>query len=182
MTSPTLDDVFSFCFEDTDRMQWFTKDPAFDQVIHQRFATTLEQAAKGELYHWRQTAHGRATEIFVLDQFSRNLYRDTPQAFAQDTMALVLAQELVASGALDQFPERVAGFVLMPYMHSESVVIHEQAVELFTRYAPGHLEAEMKHKVIVDRFHRYPHRNNILGRESTTEEQEFLTQPDSSFL
>ena len=118
----------------------------------------------------------------MLDQFSRNIYRDTAKAFAQDAMALVLAQEAVASGALLQLNADERNFLLMPYMHSESAVIHQQAEALFKHYAPeNNYQFELKHKVIIDRFGRYPHRNAILGRVSTTEELEFLKQPGSDF-
>ena len=117
----------------------------------------------------------------MLDQFSRNVYRDTARAFAQDALALALAQELVASGQDRSLPLAQRSFAYMPYMHSESALIHLQAEFLFGLHAPGNLEFERKHKAIIDRFGRYPHRNAILGRESTDEEREFLTQPGSSF-
>ena len=118
----------------------------------------------------------------MLDQFSRNVYRNTPKAFAQDPLALALAQEAIALGKDVELSPTQQSFLYMPFMHSESLLIHERAVELFK--APGmenNYEFEIKHKVIIDRFGRYPHRNEILGRESTAEEIEFLTQPGSSF-
>lgn len=178
-----LQKVLDFWFKEICPEQRFMKDLEFDNTIKQRFGKTIEQAAAGELFSGRQSAQGRLAEIIVLDQFSRNVYRDTPQAFAQDAMALALAQEAVAAGALEQLQnvdERT--FLLMPYMHSESALIHEAAVSLFKQYASENsYEYELKHKVIVDRFGRYPHRNEILQRESSAEEIEFLQQPDSSF-
>ena len=120
-------------------------------------------------------------EIIILDQFSRNIYRGTPQAFAQDPMVLALAQEAVSAGVMNELNERERSFLLMPYMHSESQVIHVQAQALFKQYAPARYQAELKHKVIIDRFGRYPHRNEILGRVSTSEEVEFLKLPGSGF-
>ncbi|WP_188364015.1 DUF924 family protein [Marinicella pacifica] len=117
----------------------------------------------------------------TLYQFSRNIYRDTPLAFAQDGMALVLTQEAITAEALSELNEMERNFFLMPFMHSESRVIHAQAEALFKQYAPARYEAELKHKVIIDRFGRYPHRNKILGRVSTQEEIEFLKLPGSSF-
>ncbi|MDX1378799.1 MAG: DUF924 family protein, partial [Anaerolineales bacterium] len=115
-------------------------------------------------------------------QFSRNIYRDTPKAFAQDAMAVALTHEAIANGALDELSETERTFLLMPLMHSESRVIHEQAEELFDRYCPkDNADYERKHKAIIDRFGRYPHRNEILGRESTAEEIGFLKQPGSGF-
>ncbi|HHX82247.1 MAG TPA: DUF924 domain-containing protein, partial [Pseudomonadaceae bacterium] len=140
------------------------------------------QAAAGELYSWRTTAEGRLAEIIVLDQFSRNIYRNTPQAFAQDPMALALAQEAVTAGALTALDQTRRNFLLLPYMHSESAQIHAVAETLYKEFAaPVNHEYELQHKLIIDRFGRYPHRNAILGRRSTAEETAFLTQPGSSF-
>ncbi len=118
----------------------------------------------------------------MLDQFSRNVYRDTPRAFAQDALALVLAQELVASGQDRSLPKAQRVFAYMPYMHSESALVHTQAVALFTQLGiQDNLNFELRHKAIIDRFGRYPHRNTILGRTSTAEELAFLSEPGSSF-
>lgn len=174
--------VLHFWFEEIDPSMWWRADTDFDQLIRDRFLTCLQQAAQGELFGWRQDAKGRLAEIIVLDQFSRNAYRNTAAAFAQDPMALVLAQEAVAAGALQQLSAVERSFLLLPYMHSESRVIHQQAELLYREHAPtSNYEFELKHKVIIDRFGRYPHRNTILGRESTAEEIEFLKQPVSSF-
>ncbi len=118
----------------------------------------------------------------MLDQFSRNAYRDTPRAFAQDAMALVLAQEAVAGGALEALAPVQRSFLLLPYMHSESRAIHVVAEALYRAHAPAeNLDFELRHKAIIDRFGRYPHRNALLGRTSTPEELEFLTQTGSRF-
>lgn len=174
--------VLNFWFNEITPAQWWAKDEAFDRQIAQHFTGVLQRAASGELFRWRQTAKGRLAEIIVLDQFSRNIYRDKAEAFAQDAMALVLAQEAVSNSALQQLNADERNFLLMPYMHSESALIHQQAELLFKQYAPeSNYQFELKHKVIIDRFGRYPHRNNILGRTSTREELEFLRQPDSAF-
>lgn len=174
--------VIDFWFNELQPKQWWTVDKALDQQITERFLPLVQQATAGELHSWRATAAGRLAEIIVLDQFSRNIYRNTPTAFAQDAIALVLAQEAVTAGALNQLNATERGFLLMPYMHSESKLIHIEAEKLFKQYAsPNNYEFELKHKAIIDRFYRYPHRNEILGRDSTHEEQEFLTQPGSSF-
>ncbi|SDT91314.1 DUF924 family protein [Halopseudomonas salegens] len=175
-------EVLSFWFEDIDSKRWFASDSQFDELIRQRFMGVMEQAAVGELYEWREAAEGRLAEIIVLDQFFRNVYRNTPQAFAQDTIALVLAQEAVSAGALNVLSPVQGSFLLMPYMHSESKQIHVLAEALFKEYAPAsNHHYELRHKAIIDRFGRYPHRNKILGRSSTPEEVEFLKQPGSSF-
>jgi len=174
--------VLDFWFREIEPAMWWKKDTDFDATIKSRFGDTLRLAALGELYGWRREAPGRLAEIIVLDQFSRNVYRESPLSFAQDPMALALAQEAVANGALQELNEAERTFLLMPYMHSESAVIHQQAEQLFLEHAPRkNYEFEIKHKVIIDRFGRYPHRNEILGRKSTDEELEFLKQPGSGF-
>ena len=175
-------EVIDFWFTELTPKQWFAKSDELDLHCSQQFKTTLDAAAASELWSWRETPLGRLAEIIVLDQFSRNIYRDTPQAFSQDPLALALAQEAVHHGYDKQLNNDERGFLLMPYMHSESIQVHEEALKLFAE--PG-LESkydyEVRHKQIVDRFGRYPHRNSILGRESTAEEVAFLEQPGSSF-
>lgn len=172
-------EIINFWFEEIDSAKHWVKDPEFDQLLRDRFGEIHAAASKCELYHWRTDPNGRLAEIIVLDQFSRNMFRDTPQSFAHDPLALALAQEAVAAGAHNEVNPDHKSFMLMPYMHSESAAIHEIAVELFGEL--GNLDFELKHKAIIDRFGRYPHRNIVLGRESTAEELEFLTGPDSSF-
>lgn len=174
--------TLQFWFEELTAKQHFVKDAALDETIRTRFDDALEAAARCELFAWRTTAEGRLAEIIVLDQFSRNVYRDTPRAFAQDALALVLAQELVASAQDRSLPVAQRVFAYMPYMHSESALVHVQATALFSQ--PGmeyNLDFELRHKAIIDRFGRYPHRNAILGRTSTEEELAFLSEPGSSF-
>ncbi|GAB6140942.1 hypothetical protein JCM14076_16710 [Methylosoma difficile] len=122
-------------------------------------------------------------EVIVLDQFSRNIYRDSPQAFAEDAQALTLAQAAIAIGAHRQLLPTMRAFLYMPFMHSESLQVHEQAVVLFAEadMDVATLQFELKHKAIIERFGRYPHRNPFLGRTSTEEEKVFLTQPGSAF-
>ena len=175
-------DILRFWFEELSGKQHFAKDTALDATMRERFGTTLEAATRCELFGWRGTAQGRLAEILVLDQFSRNIYRDTARAFAQDALALVLAQELVASGQDQILAPAQRAFAYMPYMHSESAVVHTQAVLLFAQ--PGldnNLDFERRHQAIIARFGRYPHRNAILGRSSSAEELAFLSEPGSSF-
>ena len=174
--------VLHFWFSELTPQQHFAKDAALDESIRTRFGSTLEAAARCELFAWRATPEGRLAEVLVLDQFSRNVWRDMPRAFAQDALTLALAQELVASGQDRSLSTAQRVFAYMPYMHSESAVIHAQAMALFAQ--PGmenNLEFERRHKAIIDRFGRYPHRNTILGRQSTPEELAFLSEPGSSF-
>jgi uncharacterized protein (DUF924 family) len=175
-------DVLHFWFEELTPKQHFAKDAALDSAMRLRFGSTLEAAARCELWAWRATPQGRLAEILVLDQMSRNIYRDTPRAFAQDAMALVLAQELVDTGLGQSLTTDQRRFAYMPYMHSESALVHAQAVELFSQ--PGlenNFDFELRHKAIIDRFGRYPHRNAILGRVSSAAELVFLAEPGSSF-
>ena len=174
--------VLDFWFSAETQPYWFAKSDAFDQQLRNQFLDTLEQARQAELWSWRENAEGRLAEIIVLDQFSRNLYRDRPASFAQDPMALALAQETIQRGLDQNLRPEQRSFLYMPFMHSESKIIHEQALKLFEDLGnPINLDFEKKHKVIIDRFGRYPHRNEILGRQPTAEEIEFLKQPNSSF-
>ncbi|MEX0738639.1 MAG: DUF924 family protein [Pseudohongiella sp.] len=176
------EDILTFWFDELKPAQWWKKDTDFDAMIADRYAELHTRAIQCELYSWRRTAQGRLAEIIVLDQFSRNMFRDTARAFAADPLALALAQEAVAVGADAALTPIQRSFLYMPYMHSESLLIHDQAVDLYTRNGlEDNLKFEIKHKEIVERFGRYPHRNAILGRPSTLEETEFLKQPGSSF-
>ena len=174
--------ILHFWFTELTPKQHFAKDPALDETIRSRFSATLEAAARCELFAWRATPEGRLAEIVLLDQFSRNVYRDTARAFAQDALALAQAQELVASGQDRSLPLAQRSFAYMPYVHSESALVHAQAVALFSQ--PGMedtLRFELRHQAIIERFGRYPHRNAILGRSSTAQELAFLNEPGSSF-
>ena len=175
-------DIINFWFEKIEPASWWKKDEAFDQEICDRFSAVYQQAAKAELFEWRQDSLGWLAEIIVLDQFPRNMFRDSAQAFATDTLAVILVQEAVANQVDKELTATQKSFLYMPLMHSESALIHETAMDLFDQ--PGlesNLEFERKHKAIIDRFGRYPHRNAVLGRESTDEEVEFLKGPGSSF-
>ncbi|MEH6651945.1 MAG: DUF924 family protein [Motiliproteus sp.] len=174
--------IIDFWFVEIEPAAHWRKDPAFDQLIADRFGELVQSAAACELFTWREQPQGRLAEIIVLDQFSRNIYRDQPQSFANDALALALAQQSVDLGVAEQLSVLQRTFLYMPYMHSESKLVHQQAVALFDQ--PGLEENhrfELKHQQIIDRFGRYPHRNVILGRASTEEELVFLQQPGSSF-
>jgi|TARA_B110000503_G_scaffold54556_1_gene87613 uncharacterized protein (DUF924 family) len=178
----TYTDIIQFWYDEIPPRNWFIKDTTFDDMLKRRFGAIHQQAAAGELTSWRKKPLGQLAEIIVLDQFSRNLFRDSPAAFACDGQALVLAQIAIAMGAdLALLPKQKA-FMYMPFMHSESAVIHQQAIELFKQ--PGledNYTFELKHKAIIDQFGRYPHRNAILDRPSNLTELDFLSQPGSSF-
>lgn len=179
---PDSEAILDFWFNESTPKQWFARSDDFDHRIATRFSAIYAAAASGELQAWRSTADGRLAEIIVLDQFSRNLFRNAPRAFACDGMALVLAQSAVECGADQDLPVTRRAFLYMPYMHSESALIHTHAVRLFSQPGlEGNLDFELRHKAIIDRFGRYPHRNAALGRPSTPEEIEFLQTPGSSF-
>jgi uncharacterized protein (DUF924 family)/acyl dehydratase len=174
--------VLDFWFKELTPKQWWAKSETLDRQIGARFGATHRAAACCELFRWRETASGRLSEILVLDQFSRNIYRDDARAFACDSLALALAQEAVAVGADQELDTARRAFAYLPYMHSESPLIHTQAVSLFSqRGLEDNLQFELRHRAIIDRFGRYPHRNATLGRASTAEEMAFLETPGSSF-
>ena len=148
----------------------------------ERFSELHARAGRSELFEWRREPRGRLAEIIVLDQFSRNIYRGDARAYANDTVALALAQEAVAAEADRTLGPEERVFLYMPFMHSESRLIHEIAERLFKECGPkSNYDFELRHKAIIDRFGRYPHRNATLGRQSTAEELAFLAEPGSSF-
>ncbi|MBL4794174.1 MAG: DUF924 domain-containing protein [Pseudomonadales bacterium] len=175
-------EVISFWFEEVEPKKWWVKDKSFDQEIRKRFMPIHSKAIRCELYDWRKEPLGRLAEIIVLDQFTRNIFRGSPISYAFDALALALSQEAIHTKADEGLSQNQKSFLYMPFMHSESAEIHSKAVELFSaKGLENNLEFENSHKVIIDRFGRYPHRNAVLGRRSTEEEEEFLKQPGSSF-
>ena len=174
--------VLDFWFSEIDRDNWFRADPDFDAQIRNRFGGLHRAAALGELFIWRGTAPGMLAEVIILDQFSRNIHRGTAAAFASDPLALAVAQQAVSIHADKELETAQRNFLYLPYMHSESLVIHDAARELFENRADeSTLDYERRHRAIIERFGRYPHRNDILGRQSTAAELEFLNEPGSSF-
>lgn len=175
-------EVVHFWFEELNPKFWFAKDEQIDALIRSRFLETHRAASQCELFSWRTSAEGRLAEILVLDQFSRNMFRGTAQSFSSDTLALALAQAALDAKADRNLAPLMKSFLYMPFMHSESQLIHQRAVQLFSEAGlENNLAFELRHKAIIDRFGRYPHRNAILGRVSTAEETEFLKQPLSGF-
>ncbi|MDA1371914.1 MAG: DUF924 domain-containing protein [Proteobacteria bacterium] len=175
-------DVIQFWFEESEPKQRFGKDLEYDELIRTRFSDLHKMAQQGLLYTWREHALAALAEIIILDQFSRNMFRDSAEAFAYDVLALVLAQEAVRRKLDTELTAPQKAFLYMPFMHSESAEIHEIALFLFDQ--PGleeNFNFEVRHKNIIDRFGRYPHRNELLKRKSTPAELEFLSQSGSSF-
>lgn len=176
-------EIIAFWFIDHGPDDWFGGKPAFDAALAQQFAETHFHVARGEAYTWRGTAEGRLAEIIVLDQFSRQLHRGSPLAFAQDSMALALAQEAVAQGADQQLDPVRRPFFYLPYMHSESLVIHDEAMRLYTALgAADQLDFETRHRAAIARFGRFPFRNRVLGRQSSPQELAYMAEAgDRSF-
>lgn len=176
------EEIIRFWFNELDPKQWWKKDQAFDLMIQTRFGALHRQAKAGELAHWRESALGSLAEVIILDQFSRNMFRDKPESFACDPMAVALTQFAISKGLDTTLSDVQRVFLYMPLMHSESKQIHCEAIKHFEHVGiKNNIEFELKHKAIIDRFGRYPHRNEILGRRSTAEELAFLKQPNSSF-
>jgi len=169
------------------RKQWFAKSEAFDAAIREHFAPTIEQALRGELGAWADSPRLALARILLLDQFTRNVFRDTPRAFAGDTQALAAASAMVGSRHDEALPPFMRAFVYMPFEHAEGLAMQDEAVRLFTRLvaadpALAHmLDYAYRHRTVIECFGRFPHRNEILGRQSTAEETAFLAQPGSRF-
>lgn len=175
-------EIINFWFSELKPEQHFEKSEAVDEKI-QEFLPALSAIIQGKTAAWRETPEGALAEIIVLDQFSRNLFRDDARAYAQDELALFLAEQAVAKGFDKRLPKEWRLFMYMPYMHSESKVVHESGLPLFESLGNQEvLKYELIHKDIIDRFGRYPHRNKVLERESNPEEIEYLNSTVESFF
>ncbi len=168
------------------RRQWFVKDPEFDAQIARRFGALVEAALAGELDHWQASPAEELARIVVLDQFTRNIHRGTAAMFAGDALALAAADDLVAGGRDRELLPVQRAFCYLPFEHSESLADQDRAVQLFETLrddedAGGMLEWALRHREVIQRFGRFPHRNEILGRASSAAELEFLGQPGSRF-
>ena len=178
----TSKNVLSFWFEETTSKQWFKKNDDFDEIIRLKFEPTVTAALEKQLSKWTNTADGCLALIILLDQFTRNIYRDTPRAFIGDPIALALSLRCLEHDFIKQKNKNWRHFMLMPMMHSESLSIQNRSLPLFETFTePRIVEYAVKHRNIIERFGRFPHRNKILGRPSTNEELKFLAQPGSSF-
>lgn len=174
--------ILQFWFEQTQPAQWWKKDPAFDQLIRKRFGGWLQAARRGALAEWATHAQGALALVILLDQFSRNIFRDKAEAFAADDQALSVARHAVDSGWDQSLNNTQKHFLYMPFMHSESLAVHDRALQLFSALEGEDPAAfERRHRDIIERFGRYPHRNEALGRVSTAEELAFLKEPGSRF-
>ena len=175
-------EIIKFWFEDIKKSQWWIKDEKFDQLLVEKFSEVHDKAIKCELFEWRQNAEGCLAEIIILDQFSRNMFRGSALSFAYDSLALALSQQAIVAGIDRLLEPAKRSFLYLPFMHSESSEIHKVAMGLFENNGnQSSMDFEIRHKNIIDRFGRYPHRNEVLGRTSSPEEIAFLKEAGSSF-
>ncbi len=194
--APALPDeaqaVLSFWFEGGEgagqvHQAWFRKDERFDLEIASRFETTLAAAREGRLDGWQATPLGSLALIVVLDQFSRNIHRGSPLAFAGDAQALALARELVTSGRDRALDTLQRWFAYLPFEHSESLADQDESVRLFSGLAAedgrlaGALDYAHRHRKVIARHGRFPHRNAVLGRPNTPDELIYLATPGAGF-
>ena len=168
------------------REQWFSRDEAFDASIRARFGPAIGEALAGRLEHWLDTPDAALAYLLLLDQFTRNAFRGTPASFSGDARALAAARRIVALGWDRDFAPVQRWFCSLPFEHSESLADQRESLRLFDALrddpvAGGTWQWAVKHFEVVERFGRFPHRNEILGRQSTPEEVEFLRQPGSRF-
>lgn len=178
-----LQEVINFWFTELTPEDWYSGDAALDEKIRERFSETHARVAANEYWRSRTSPEGFLAEIIVLDQFSRNMFRGSGQAFAFDGQALLLSQTAIAAGHDKAMDTNHKQFLYMPFMHSESKAIHEEAMTLFESLgSESSLKYEKIHKDIIDRFGRYPHRNQVLGREATPEEKEYLENNQEDFF
>lgn len=175
-------DILEFWFEQTPKESWFKKDDAFDDALRERFSDVLARASQGAFEEWRDTPAGRLALILVLDQFSRNLRRGEGAAFANDSRARDIARQAITAGDHVGAEVDVPTFLFLPFEHSEALADQLWSLSLFAGLGDENKDDYAhRHYVIIERFGRFPHRNEALGRESTAEEIEFLKQPNSSF-
>lgn len=179
-----IEAVLAFWFAegpDRHRKAWFRKDPDFDREIRDRFGRVHRRAAEGRLDHWAASARGLLALIVVLDQFSRNLHRDDPRAFACDAKALALARDALDRGVDRELGAAERGFVYMPFQHSEDIEDQRRSVALFEALGGEAADYARRHLEVIERYGRFPGRNAALGRASTPEEREYLRTPGAGF-
>ncbi len=181
MSIATPKEILDFWFSQTAKSKWFAKDPAFDSEITQKFLSTYQLAKQQDL-DWPESPESYLALVILFDQFPRNMFRNKPEAYATDSMARDIAKKAIAKGLDSQLSEERRRFFYMPFMHSEELSEQEYAIELFTKLENKKtLNYAIIHKQIIERFGRFPHRNDVLGRQSTEAELEFLKEPGSRF-
>ena len=188
MSTPDFVEVLDFWFGAPDsrergrpRKSWFQKSEPFDAEIRRRLLVTWERAARGELGSWQTTPLASLALVVTLDQFPRNMFRGTERAFASDFLALGAARKTMAQGFDRLLSPVERSFAYLPFVHAEDLAAQRRSLALFHELDPEDMRNAKRHYEIIARFGRFPHRNAILGRQSTAEEAEFLKQPGSSF-
>ncbi len=175
----TSEEVLKFWFEDHGSEDWFMGGDEFDAKCHAELGEIHAKAVKGELWAWRTSARGRLAEIILLDQLSRQLHRGSAKAFASDTTALVLAQEMISAGLDKELSVNERAFVYLPFEHSESLHNQTMSVKLFAALGDENfLQYANDHRDIIGKFGRFPMRNAALGREATPEEAAYIADRD----
>ena len=179
--------VLDFWFKDTPPKKRFQKHKDFDQLITKKFLKDFELASNNEYDDWQDSALGCLALVILFDQFSRNMFRDNKKAFEHDHKTRLIVNDAVYAGFLEEMDESQRLFMLLPLIHSEEITDHDMAYYLADKYLKDHSELQnikkfwKEHTLAIKKFHRYPHRNKVLGRESTQEEIEFLKGPNSSW-
>lgn len=182
MTVASWKEVLDFWFDPEHVPLHFVENPEFDELIRKMFLKTWEAAAEGLLVHWRDNIKGRLAEIIVLDQFSRNLWRNDIRTYTQDKMAIALAQEAVNHPDYNKLSTLEKRYILLPFMHSESLELHDWAYKYFEELGDEEfMYYEILHREVLEKFGRYPYQNDDLGRESTPEELEYIKKKGGRF-
>ena len=182
MTTIDYKDVLNFWFDEEHIPLHFAEDKEFDEKIRAQFFDTWKKGSEGLLVGWRSTIKGRLAEIIVLDQFSRNLWRNDVKTYTQDKMAIALAQEVINHPDYDKLSDHEKNFVLLPFMHSESLELHNWANKYYEELGDEKLMYfEKLHRAVLEEFGRYPYQNKDLGRESTPEELKVLEEKKDGF-
>jgi uncharacterized protein (DUF924 family) len=193
-----INDLLRFWFGESEvpdaetQRRWFARDPHFDDLVRRSWGQVIEAAARRELFNWSATPNGALAHVVALDQFPRNVFRDTPRAFAFDNLALEVARAAIDAGHDTAVSPWRRAFFYLPFMHAEDLAVQDESVALHKRLVETgvgdareshlrNLHYATRHRDIIARFGRYPHRNAILGRETSAEEAEFLSKPGSSF-
>jgi uncharacterized protein (DUF924 family) len=184
MIEVAASDVCRYWFEEIEHSSWFKKDAEFDHSLNERFGEVLAAAKRGELDHWCDSASGCLGLIIVLDQFSRNIHRDSPEAFAGDARALALTLEMIAKGLDEELTAEQRSFAYLPLRHAEDLEMQQIGLEktrVLNALGYGSDKYALNHLEIIERFGRFPHRNKVLGRGNTPEEETYLADGKAGF-
>lgn len=180
----TRKEIIHFWFEESQPQQWFQKNDSYDREIKERFSVAYDMAREGLCDHWTVEAEGSLAFCILLDQFPRNMFRGSPKAFETDAMALDVAKAAIEKGFDKVLPVIKRRFLYLPFEHSESIEDQKRCVALFEQIKeedPLAYDYAVRHLEVIEKYGRFPHRNKILGRQNTPEEEEYLADPDAGF-